>query len=93
MLTLVSKETFEAECSSTYWRMEKVIPICVVQYLSQTRYVRLQQKQLAPEAFSVLMIFDILIEINEYGPILLLLSKRYPTLNKSLYSVTIFGSK
>jgi hypothetical protein len=73
--------------------MEKVVPICVVQYLSQTRYVRLQQKQLAPEAFSVLMIFDILIEINEYGPILLLLSKRYPTLNKSLYSVTIFGSK
>jgi hypothetical protein len=73
--------------------MEKVVPICVVQYLSQTRYVWLQQKQLAPEAFSVLMIFDILIEINEYGPILLLLSKRYPTLNKSLYSVTIFGSK
>lgn len=73
--------------------MEKVVPVCVVQYLSQTRYVRLQQKQLAPEAFSVLMIFDILIEINEYGPILLLLSKRYPTLNKSLYSVTIFGSK
>ena len=93
MLILVSKETFEAEWSSTYWRMEKVIPICVVQYLSQTRYVRLQQEQFTPEAFSVLMTFDILVEVNQYGPIRLLLSKRYPTLNKSLYSVTIFGSK
>lgn len=56
--------------------MEKVVPICVVQYLSQTRYVRLQQEQFTPEAFSVLMTFNILIEINEYGPIRLLLSKR-----------------
>jgi hypothetical protein len=52
--------------SSTYWRMEKVVSICVVQYLSKTRHVRLEQEQFTPEAFGVFVIFDVLIEINEY---------------------------
>jgi len=45
--------------------VKKIIPICVVQYLSETRDVRLQQEQFTPKAFSVLVTLDILIEINE----------------------------
>jgi hypothetical protein len=41
--------------------MEKIVPICVVQYLSETRHVRFQQEQFTPEAFSVLMTLDVLI--------------------------------
>jgi hypothetical protein len=46
--------------------MEKVVSICVVQYLSKTRHVRLEQEQFPPEAFGVFVAFDVLIEINEY---------------------------
>jgi hypothetical protein len=45
--------------------VKKIVPIRVVQYLSETRDVRLEQEQFTPETFRVLMILDILIEINE----------------------------
>lgn len=73
--------------------MEKVVSICVVQYLSKTRNVRLQQEQFTPETFSVLMIFDVLVNINKTGLVSSFSNENDPTLNSSLYSVTIFGSK
>ena len=44
--------------------MEKVLCVGIIQYLLKTRSIRLQQEQFAPEAFSVLVIIDILIHVN-----------------------------
>jgi hypothetical protein len=46
--------------------MEEIFSICVVQYLPETRDVRLQQEQFTPEAFRVLMILDVLMNISEH---------------------------
>lgn len=50
--------------SKTYWGMEEVIRIDVIQNLFQPRNIRLQEKELPPEPLGVLFAFDILRCVN-----------------------------